>query len=133
MKSFFWERCCFWKFWFARREGSGQLFSILKQVVKHRRTGQHPFGGSNRVLPEWQTQIVCHAAPSGRKNHNELLQCLVFDGRRVVPNERLFCYHTRNVSQVDEYLFRSATQLVKQNCVVFARINVPDPLSRTPM
>ena len=25
----------------------------------HRRTGQHPFGGSNRVLPEWRTQIVC--------------------------------------------------------------------------
>ena len=31
------------------------------------RTGQHPFGGSNRVLPEWQTQIVCQAAPPGRK------------------------------------------------------------------
>ena len=33
----------------------------------HRRTGQHPFGGSNRVLPEWRTQLVCHAAPPGRK------------------------------------------------------------------
>ena len=32
-------------------------------------------GGSNRVLPEWRTQIVCHAAPPGR-NNNELLQCL---------------------------------------------------------
>ena len=42
----------------------------------HRRTGEHPFGGSNRVLPEWQKQLVCHAAPPGRKNNNELLQCL---------------------------------------------------------
>ena len=23
-------------------------------MVASRRTGQHPFGGSNRVLPEWQ-------------------------------------------------------------------------------
>ena len=23
--------------------------------------------GSNRVLPEWRTQIVCHADPAGRK------------------------------------------------------------------
>ena len=38
----------------------------------HRRTGEHPFGGSNRVLPEWRTQLVCHAAPPGRKNNNEL-------------------------------------------------------------
>ena len=43
---------------------------------KHRRTGEHPFGGSNRVLPEWRKQLVCHAAPPGRKNNNELLQCL---------------------------------------------------------
>ena len=42
----------------------------------HRRTGEHPFGGSNRVLPEWRTQLVCHAAPPGRKNNNELTQCL---------------------------------------------------------
>ena len=42
----------------------------------HRRTGQHPFGGSNRVLPEWRTQLVCHAAPPGGKNNDELLQCL---------------------------------------------------------
>ena len=42
----------------------------------HRRTGEHPFGGSNRVLPEWRKQLVCHAAPPGRKNNNELLQRL---------------------------------------------------------
>ena len=52
--------------------------------VDHRRTGQHLFGGSNRVLPEWRTQIVCHAPPPGRKNNNELLQSLFVDGRRVV-------------------------------------------------
>ena len=44
--------------------------------VTHRRTGEHPFGGSNRVLPEWRTQLVCHAAPPGRKNNDELTQCL---------------------------------------------------------
>ena len=34
----------------------------------HRRTGQHPFGGSNRVLPEWPSQIVFHSAMPERKN-----------------------------------------------------------------
>ena len=43
-----------------------------KEGWRHRRTGEHPFGGSNRVLPEWRTQLVCHAAPPGRKNNNEL-------------------------------------------------------------
>ena len=56
-----------------------------------------------------------HAAPPGRKKII-LSQCLFFDGRRVVPDERLIYYPTRNVSQVDEYLFRSVTQLVKQMC-----------------
>ena len=54
--------------------------------------------------------------PAREKNSNtELLQCLFVDGRRVVPDERLLCYPTRNVSQVDGYLFRSMTQLVKQH------------------
>ena len=97
---------------------SVSLSLILGRVLGryHRRMGQHPFGGSNRVLPEWRTQIVCHAAPPGRNNNNELLQCLFFDGRRVVPDEHLLCYPTRNVSQVDGNLFRSVTQLVKQMC-----------------
>ena len=34
----------------------------------------------------------------GEKNNGELLQSLFFDGRRVVPDERLLCYPTRNVS-----------------------------------
>ena len=55
-----------------------------------------------------------HAAAPARKNNNELLQCLFFDGRRVVPDERLLWYPTRNVSQVDGYLFGLVTQLVKQ-------------------
>ena len=28
------------------------------RLCAYRRTGQQPFGGSNRVLPEWRTQIV---------------------------------------------------------------------------
>ena len=81
-----------------------------------RRTGQHSFGGSHRVLPEWRTQIVCHAAPPGRNNNNELLQFLFYDSGRAVPDERLLCYPTRNVYQVDGNLFRSVTQSVKQMC-----------------
>ena len=84
----------------------------------HRRTGQHPFGGSARVLIECRTQIVCHAAPTGSTHTNELLQSL-FYGRRVVPDERLLCYPTRNVSHVDGYVFRSVTRLVKQMCCLF--------------
>ena len=61
----------------------------------------------------------CFTRPrQGEKYYNELLQCLFFDGRRVVPDVT----PTRNVSQVDGYLFRSVTQLVKQ--MSFARINV---------
>ena len=56
-------------------------------------------------------------SPNGeRKKHNELLQSLFFYGRRVVHDERLLCYPTWNVSQVDGYLLRSVTQLVKQMC-----------------
>ena len=59
-------------------------------------------GGSNRVLPEWRRQIVCH---QGEKNNNELLQCLFF----VVVEYR-------NEYRVDGYVFRSVTQLFKQMC-----------------
>ena len=34
------------------------LMATHSYTRNHRRTGQHPFGGSNRVLPEWRTQIV---------------------------------------------------------------------------
>ena len=51
-------------------------FGVEMRAYGHRRTGEHPFGGSNRVLPEWRKQLVCHAAPPGRKNNDELLQCL---------------------------------------------------------
>ena len=36
----------------------------------HRRTGQHPFGRSNRVLPEWRTQIVCRIRWGGGCSRN---------------------------------------------------------------
>ena len=75
----------------------------------HRHTGQHPFGGSNQVLPVFVTR-----SRQGEKNNNEQLKSLLFDGCTVLPDERLFCYHTRNVSQADGYVFRSVTQLVKQ-------------------
>ena len=59
--------------------------------------------------------------PAREKKKNELLQFLFFDGRRVVHDERLLCYPIRNVSQVDGYLFRSVTQLVKQMCCVLPK------------
>ena len=43
-------------------------FDLVRSTAcYHRRMGQHPFGGSNRVLPEWRTQIVCHAVLPVRK------------------------------------------------------------------
>ena len=37
-------------------------FSVTMLISKHRRTGQHPFGGSNPVLPEWsRTNILSFA------------------------------------------------------------------------
>ena len=60
--------------------------------------------------------------PAREKEKNiELLQCLFLDGRRVVPDEHLLCYPTRNLSQVDGYLFRSVTQLVKQMCCLLPK------------
>ena len=45
-------------------------------VSVHRRMGQRPFGGSNRVLHEWRTQLFVARPRQGEKNNNELLQCL---------------------------------------------------------
>ena len=42
----------------------------------------------------------------------------------MVPDECLLCYPTRNVSQVDGYLFRSVTQFGQTNVLSFARIHV---------
>ena len=82
----------------------------------HTHAGQHSFGGVKPNFARMMNTNCFQAAPPGRKNNNELLQCLFFDGHKVVPDERLLCYSTRNVSQVDGYLFRSVTQLVKQMC-----------------
>ena len=60
------------KWWYL----SPILFNSFADIAAHRRTGQHPFGGSNRVLPEWRTQLVCYAPRQGEKNNNELLKSL---------------------------------------------------------
>ena len=102
----------------------------------HRRTGEHPFGGSNRVLPEWRKQLVCHAAPPGRKNNNELLQCLfltVVDRypRRLYPMTSPLLPQPKCISGRWILVPFGVTQLVKQMCCLlpeyvlsFARINV---------
>ena len=69
------------------------------------------------MLPEWRTQVVCHAAPPGK------LQSLFFDGLRVVLDERLICYPIRNVS--GRLLLVPFGDTVSQtNVLCFARINV---------
>ena len=70
---------------------------------RHRRTGEHPFGGSNRVLPEWRKQLVCHAAPPGRKNNNELLQCLFLTVVDRYPR-RLYPMNVSFVTPPEMYL-----------------------------
>ena len=60
------------------------------------------------------TNCLLRGPARERKHNNEILQCLLFDGRRVAPDERLLCYPIRNVSQVDGYLFRSVTQFVSK-------------------
>ena len=71
--------------------------------LRHRRTGEHPFGGSNRVLPEWRKQLVCHAAPPGRKNNNELLHCLFLTVVDRYPR-RLYPMNVSFVTPPEMYL-----------------------------
>ena len=89
--------------------------SIECPVCYHRRTGQHPLGGGQtKFCPNGEHKLFLTQPRHGK--NNELLKCLFFDGLRVVPDERLLCYPTRNVYQVDGYVFLSVTQLVKQMC-----------------
>ena len=56
----------------------------------HRRTGQHPFGGSNRVLPEWRTQIVCSrpgVTISKLNRKSQVTMQLRYDLRKVTIRE----------------------------------------------
>ena len=73
-------------------------------------------GGQTEFCPNGERKLFVTRSRQGEKNNNELLQSLFFDGDMVVPDERLLCYPTRNIFQVDGYLFRSVTQLVKQMC-----------------
>ena len=121
---------------------------IWNRSAIHRRTGEHPFGGSNRVLPEWQKQLVCHAGPPGRKNNNELLQCLFLTVVDYTRWTSPLLTHPKCISGRWILVPFGVTQLVKQMCCLlpeyvlsFARINVisariggsTDPPSRTPM
>ena len=73
-------------------------------------------GDQTEFCPYGEHNLFITRPRQGEKNNNELLQCLFLDDRIVVPDERLLCYPTRNVSHVDGYLFRSVTQLVEQMC-----------------
>ena len=56
-------------------------------------------GGQTEFCPNYERKLFVTRPRQGEKNNNELLQSLFFDGRRVVPDERLLCYPTQNVSQ----------------------------------
>ena len=62
------------------------------------------FGGQTEFCPNGEHNLFVTRPRQGEKNNNEPLQWLFL---MVVPDERLLCYPTRNVSQVDGYLFRS--------------------------
>ena len=64
-------------------------------------------GGQTEFCPNGERKLFVTRPRQGEKNNNELLRSLFFDGRIVVPDERLICYPTRNLFQVDGYLFRS--------------------------
>ena len=71
-------------------------------------------GGQTEFCPNGERKLFVTRPRQGEKNNNELLQSPFFDGRRVVPDERLLCYPTRNVSQ-------QTTRLIK-HVLCFARI-----------
>ena len=56
-------------------------------------------GGQTEFCPNGERKLFVTRPRQGENNNNELLQSLFFDGRRVVPDERILCYPTRNVSQ----------------------------------
>ena len=56
-------------------------------------------GGQTEFCPNGERKLFVTRPRQGEKKNNELLQSLFFDGRRVVPDERLLCYPTRNVYQ----------------------------------
>ena len=51
--------------------------------------------------PNGERKLFVTRPRQGEKNNNELLQSIFFDIHRVVPDERLLCYPTRNIFQVD--------------------------------
>ena len=66
-------------------------------------------GGQTECCPNGEHKLFVTRPRQGEKNNRS---------RRVVIDERLLCYPTWNVSQVDGYLFRSVTQLVIQMCCI---------------
>ena len=65
-------------------------------------------GGQTEFYPNGEHNLFVTRPRQGEKNNNEPLQCLfLMVVYRLVPDERLLCYPTRNVSQADGYLFRS--------------------------
>ena len=119
---------------------------VETQVHRHRRTGQHPFGGADRVLPEW---IQWGGGGSSRN-----FQGSIFIGEggssRHFPGS-IFCgaaefFHLTPVKTLKLVLFkhvvcfaRIISTLCPNSCRQTARIGggqlppLPPPPSRTPM
>ena len=107
----------------AFRHSPLYVLSMSVTNISHRRTGQHPFAGSNRVLPKWRTPIVFTRPRQGEKHINELY-CT-----HLLPHPK--CISGRWI----------LVPFGDTNVLSFARINVvsvqilggklpPDPLSR---
>ena len=56
-------------------------------------------GGQTEFCPNGERKLFVTWPRQGEQNNNEVLQSLFFDGCRVVPDARLLCYPTQNVSQ----------------------------------
>ena len=78
-------------------------------------------GGQTKFFPNGENKLyVMRPRPGEEKKIMNYCSAYFFEGGRVVPDERLLCYPTQNISRVDGYLFRSVTQLNHlKKCVVF--------------
>ena len=48
----------------------------ITERYRHRRTGEHPFGGQTEFCPNGENNLSVTRPRQGEKNNNELLQCL---------------------------------------------------------
>ena len=80
-------------------------------------------GGQTEFCPNCEHKLFVTQPRQGEEK-KELLQSLFFDGKRVIPDERLLCHTTRDVSGRWILVPFGDTVSLKINVLSFARINV---------